>query len=266
MILIMSIIIIIALWLTTAIFLLIHFLLRNLDSTVDYMMVFMLVSGLSMFIHADMNSNSYFHPLGVLMLVSSLILDGTVSNWSEVTMNKYNLGQDDFQMKLFCCSFILMTLAAYQNNEIEEGFQFFFQTHGTYGETQMPNQEFYSWSIQGKTLALCLFSTLGIFGGSCACAITKRFGALAMSITTTTRKAATIFLSFALFPDNPCTLEHILGVFTFVVGLFLKVGAKNEKVMRLLTSHCTSVQSRTLSKDSFKKSSLDLPSLAYYKV
>lgn len=199
-------------------------------NSIDYTMVFMLVCGLSMFVHADMNSNAVFHPLGVAMLTTSLGLDGTVSNWSEVTMNKYKLGQDEFQFKLFFFSFIIMTLAAYQNNELEAGFQFFFQTHGTLMEVQMPNIQHYSWSINAKILALFMFSTLGIFGGSCAAAITKRFGALAMSITTTTRKAATIFISFALFP-NACTSEHILGVLIFVFGLLLKAGLCNEQMI-----------------------------------
>ena len=199
-------------------------------SSVDYTMVLMLVCGLSMFVHADMSSNAVFHPLGVMMLVTSLALDGGVSNWSEVTMNRYRLGQDEFQMKLYFFSFIIMSMAAYQTNELQAGIQFFFQTHGTYHETQSPLQQYYSWSIEDKTIALFMFSTLGIFGGSCACAITKRFGALAMSVTTTTRKAATIFLSFALFP-NTCTIEHIFGVVIFVFGLLLKGGLCNEQTI-----------------------------------
>ncbi len=209
---------------------------------VDYTMVLMLVCGLSMFVHADMNSNAVFHPLGVLMLVTSLGLDGTVSNWSEVTMNKYEMGQDEFQFKLFFFSFIVMTLAAYHNNELQTGFQFFFHTHGTFNEVQTSNQDFYSWSIRDKRLVLFMFSTLGIFGGSCACAITKRFGALAMSITTTTRKAATIFLSFALFP-NACTPEHITGVLIFVFGLLLKGGLCNQE---RISSMRASIKSRSL--------------------
>jgi hypothetical protein len=38
----------------------------------DYIMVVMLVTGLAMFLHADMTTNAVFHPIGVLMLVSEM--------------------------------------------------------------------------------------------------------------------------------------------------------------------------------------------------
>merc|ERR1711862_589566 len=58
----------------------------------------------------------------------------------------------------------------------------------------------------------------GFLGSSCSAAITKSFGALTISITSTARKATTIFLSFALFP-NECTLEHISGIILFITSL-----------------------------------------------
>ena len=156
-----------------------------------------------------------------------MTLDGTVSNWSELIMKKHNMGQDDFQMKLYSFSFMLMLIATFQEGELKSGIDFFFLSDGTYDEyiSNGKGEGQYTWSASDKTIAVFLFSTLGIFGGSCAAAITKRFGALTMSITTTTRKAATIFLSFAMFP-NACSPEHIIGVFVFVSGLFMK-GLKN---------------------------------------
>jgi len=200
----------------------------------DYVMVVLLVFGLSLFLHADMNSNAIFHPLGVLMLVTSLSLDGTVTNWSEVIMNRHNMGQDGFQMKLYIFSFLIMTLASFQADELVSGVQFFFRTPGTMEEFETNVES--SWSIQDKVLTLFFFSTFGIFGGSCACAITKRFGALTMSVTTTTRKAATIFLSFAMFP-NACTTEHITGVLIFVMGLLLKGGVCGGFELSKLTTY-----------------------------
>ncbi len=155
-------------------------------------------------------------------------------------MKKHNLGQDDFQMKLYSFSFLIMLSAAYLMNELWSGIEFFFMSDGTYNEflsdgggsssrtTTSGASEIQlttAWMRNDKIIAVILFSTLGIFGGSCAAAITKRFGALTMSITTTTRKAATIFLSFAMF-NNECTPEHVCGVFIFVSGLLMK-GLKN---------------------------------------
>ena len=62
---------------------------------------------------------------------------------------------------------------------------------------------------------------MGFFGSSCSAAITKNFGALSMSITSTARKATTLFLSFFLF-DNQCTFEHITGIVVFISALTAK--------------------------------------------
>jgi hypothetical protein len=153
-------------------------------------------------------------------------------------MKKHNMGQDDFQMKLYSFSFLIMLTAAYQTDELWSGIKFFFLSDGTYNEflSEGMGESQYTWTRKGKSIAVILFSTLGIFGGSCAAAITKRFGALTMSITTTTRKAATIFLSFAMF-NNECTPEHIMGVSIFVLGLLLK-GARNHIVVPRAFSWC----------------------------
>jgi UAA transporter family len=45
-----------------------------------------------------------------------------------------------------------------------------------------------------------LFSVTGYLGVTCVTAITKGFGALTSAITTTTRKALTMALSFVFFP------------------------------------------------------------------
>ena len=62
---------------------------------------------------------------------------------------------------------------------------------------------------------------MGFFGSSCSAAITKNFGALTMSITSTARKATTLFLSFMFF-DNNCTLEHLAGIVVFISALTAK--------------------------------------------
>jgi hypothetical protein len=101
---------------------------------------------------------------------------------------------------------------------------------GTYDE-QLQNVpvEDRSWSSAGKIAVMILFSTMGFFGSSCAAAITKQFGALAMSITSTARKAMTLFLSFLLF-DNECTVQHVVGIVIFIAALTVKsIRRKNKK-------------------------------------
>ena len=78
-----------------------------------------------------------------------------------------------------------------------------------------------TWSASSKVLIMILFSSMGFFGSSCSAAITKNFGALTMSITSTARKATTLFLSFFLF-NNVCTTEHVAGIALFITALTAK--------------------------------------------
>lgn len=92
---------------------------------------------------------------------------------------------------------------------------------GSYGpEMSLPVEE-RTWSVPAKVGVMVLFSSMGFFGSSCSAAITKNFGALTMSITSTARKATTLFLSFFLF-NNVCTIEHLLGVLIFISALTAK--------------------------------------------
>jgi len=85
-----------------------------------------------------------------------------------------------------------------------------------------------SWSITGKIFILMSFSTMGFFGSSCSAAITKHYGALTMSITSTARKALTLFFSFIYF-GNICTLEHAFGTLLFMISLVAKTITANKK-------------------------------------
>ena len=78
-----------------------------------------------------------------------------------------------------------------------------------------------SYTSHKKLFCTIIFVTMGFLGSSCAGAITKNFGALSMSITSTARKAVTLFLSFLFFP-KVCTFQHIFGMSIFVTALFLK--------------------------------------------
>ena len=151
-------------------------------------------------------------------------------------MNRHSLGPDDFQKRLNFFSFTIMLMAAFKANEVKSGMTFFFFSKGTYSEflrhKSAPEEVIsYSFSCIQKTIILIFFSAFGIFGGSCASAITKRFSALTMSITTTTRKAASLLVSFLVF-GNTCTMEHILGITFFSTGLLAKGMKKTKKVQK----------------------------------
>jgi len=184
----------------------------------DYGIVCLMVAGLALFMHADSTSSAVFQPVGILMLTISLLCDGAVSNMSEAIMNKYNVGQDEFIFRLYSIALFFVCIAASVNGDLRHGLAYL-STPGTLKE--MNEGLAPTWSVHGKILTMVLFSTTGFFSSSCSAAITKSFGALTMSITSTARKATTIFLSFALFP-NECTTEHIFGIVLFIASLVTK--------------------------------------------
>jgi hypothetical protein len=153
---------------------------------------------------------------------------------SEAIMNKYGVGQDEFIFRMYSIALVAISAAAAVNGDLYKGIVFLSQP-GTYNELDLPLDQ-RTWSVPAKITVMALFSTMGFFGSSCSAAITKNFGALTMSITSTARKALTLFLSFAMF-DNECTLEHICGIFLFISSLLFKswkrsrAASQNKKVL-----------------------------------
>ena len=187
----------------------------------DYFVVLCMMAGLVIFMHADATSSAVFQPAGVVMLTVSLMCDGAISNMSESIMRNYGVGQDEFIFRMYSIALVAITAAAAIKGDLQLGLLWMMQP-GTYDELQQEiSAEEVTWSVSGKIGVIVLFSIMGFLGSSCSAAITKHFGALTMSITSTARKAATLFLSFFLF-NNVCTLEHIVGVVIFITALTAK--------------------------------------------
>jgi adenosine 3'-phospho 5'-phosphosulfate transporter B3 len=194
---------------------------RKSYPAVDYLIVLAMVAGLALFMHADANSSAVFHHIGVVMLTISLVCDGAISNMSENIMSNYGVGQDEFIFRMYSIALVAISMAAAYKGDLQEGMAFMSQP-GKYAEIEMhmPLEE-RTWSVPGKIAVMVLFSSMGFFGSSCSACITKNFGALTMSITSTARKATTLFLSFFLF-NNVCTMEHLAGIFVFITALTTK--------------------------------------------
>lgn len=190
----------------------------------DYLSVSLLVFGLGIFLHADSRASVVFHSVGILLLVGSLVCDGILGNASEKLMRQYHVGQDEYLLQLYTIAFVAVTIAAHAKGELVSGLEHLFLKAGTVPEIQS-GVEFQhhdlTWTVRQKVLVLFFFSTTGLLGSSCAGAITKRFGALTMSITSTARKAMTIFVSFVAF-HNTCTFEHVAGMTIFLSALIMK--------------------------------------------
>ena len=134
------------------------------------------------------------------------------------------MGQDEFIFAMYFLASGLMFMAAFMSGELLTGANFLLNSE-TMRRTlnpdgaQTPDEKVYRSGT--KIACLTLFVIFGYLGSSCAGAITKHFGALSMSITSTARKAVTLFLSFALFP-KACSFLHLVGMTTFVGALALK--------------------------------------------
>lgn len=205
-------------------------------SITDYTIVLCMVVGLAIFMHADATSSAVFQPAGVIMLTVSLMCDGAITNMSESIMNKYNVGQDEFIFRMYSIALIAIVAAAAAKGDLIEGMAWIMEP-GTYEEQQnnVPLDQ-RLWSSSGKITVIVLFSSMGFFGSSCAAAITKQFGALSMSITSVSRKATTLFLSFLLF-DNECTYQHVVGIIIFISALTAKsVRRRNKRRKQSLAS------------------------------
>jgi hypothetical protein len=150
---------------------------------------------------------------------------------SESIFNQFGVGQDEFIFRLYSISLIAISVAATLKGDLRDGLVWMMQP-GTYAEQQsnVPLDE-RVWTVMGKMFVMVLFSAMGFFGSSCSAAITKNFGALTMSITSTARKATTLFLSFLLF-DNECTLEHISGIIIFIAALTTKSLRRSKQMLR----------------------------------
>eukprot|EP00553_Chaetoceros_curvisetus_P004745 CAMPEP_0204622278 /NCGR_PEP_ID=MMETSP0717-20131115/7927_1 /ASSEMBLY_ACC=CAM_ASM_000666 /TAXON_ID=230516 /ORGANISM="Chaetoceros curvisetus" /LENGTH=314 /DNA_ID=CAMNT_0051636935 /DNA_START=39 /DNA_END=980 /DNA_ORIENTATION=- len=227
----------------------------------DFVAVAMLIFGLSAFIYADIRSASVlFRPVGVAMLMLSLVADGAFVNFAELFMKKYNLSQDEFLLTIDSLSCVAMLGVAFGMGELVNGFTLFFlrdgsirdiittssegdivNDHGDHADIIMSSSSSstssFMWTVTNKSIILILFTFTGLLGTSSANAMVKYFGALNMSIVTTSRKAFTLFLSFLAFDSNHCTSDHFVGMVVFLSGLVVKStnGAGNQILNLSLT-------------------------------
>ena len=148
------------------------------------------------------------------------------NNYSELIMKKHHISHDQYQASIYTVAFIIIFICTTIKGELKPGLEHIFLYNGTVSEIKQ-NQELQEsqtmYTRNVKLVVVVLFTLMGLLGSSCASAITKRFGALRMSVTSTTRKAFTLFISLAA-PGfhNKCTPEHIIGMIIFVSALFVK--------------------------------------------
>lgn len=137
-----------------------------------------------------------------------------------------------FIFRVYSISLVAVTIVGALRGDLDQG-MLWMSEPGTYKEflDNVPMAE-RTWSVPGKIVVLSLFSSTGFFALSICSAITKNFGALTMSVTSTARKATTLFLSFFLFKDNVFTAGHLVGIVVFVTSLLGKAVLRRDNDRR----------------------------------
>ncbi len=169
----------------------------------DYLVVALLSLGLICFMRADVKVSPAFHPLGIFFICLALAVDAAIVNLQEFTLRKYDASHDELIFYSYGLGSGFLLLYCLPSRELWDGIAFLREAG--------PN----------ATACLALFCACGYFGVTCVAALTKKFGALVSTMTTTARKALTLFLSFFLFP-KPATAMHVVGGLLFVLGLTMK--------------------------------------------
>lgn len=169
----------------------------------DYASVLLIVAGLILFMEGDMKSSPTFSYYGVSLISVALLVDAAILNVQEFVLNKYKAHQDELILYSYLSGTVVQFIICYMWGELGEGINFVRHTSSN------------------TFTVVALYSVCGFLGVSCVAAVTKRFGELISSITTTARKATNLFLSFFLYPKDLSTL-HISGIIVFCIGLLLK--------------------------------------------
>eukprot|EP00903_Cladosiphon_okamuranus_P008576 g8227.t1 len=180
----------------------------------DCSIVCLIVVGLATFMNAETRSSAESETpcslLGVACISLALVIDAANINIQEDVMNRYESCQDELIMFSYLCGTVYVASFCVVSGELLPGVMF----------------------LHGKGLsaigAVMLYCGSGFLGGSCAVALTKRFGALHSAITTTARKAVTLMLSFAYF-QKAFTPQHLVGASVFMVGLMAKIFGKKSQ-------------------------------------
>ncbi|CAM9647254.1 unnamed protein product [Ectocarpus sp. 13 AM-2016] len=180
----------------------------------DCLVVCFIVTGLATFMNAETRSSAESDTpcslLGILYISLALVIDAANINMQEEVMNEYASCQDELIMFSYLCGTLYVASYCVFSGELVSGCMFLHEK----GPRAL--------------VAVMLYCGAGFLGGSCAVALTKRFGALHSAITTTARKAVTLMLSFAYF-QKAFTPQHLVGATVFMIGLMTKIFGKQSK-------------------------------------
>mmetsp|Transcript_18604 Transcript_18604/g.22063 ORF Transcript_18604/g.22063 Transcript_18604/m.22063 type:complete len:412 (+) Transcript_18604:95-1330(+) len=213
-------------------------------SKMEWIAMFLLVSGLIIFMQADMHTSPDMNPMGVILIVLSLLLDAGILNIQEYCFSTFGCDEDELVMASYSGGSIALLLLCIGTGELKSAITFI--------KSPMVGSAGYALT------SLIALSTCGFCGVVCVTALTRRFGALIAALTTTVRKALTLVISFTLFP-NPVEIGHIFGGIIFIIGILIKAmipkSSKSSSSSSSIPDHGILLTSSSRSSHSSKSSS-----------
>ena len=197
-----------------------RFILGRTYTTLHYVAVLLISTGLALFIIADTQVQPMFSMLGLVLMCGSLIADALIGNYQEHLFKSFpriSILENMMWTKIFGCVASLMVCVVL----------------GSVG----PVFRWVVWAPHERNVAIRMlgFGIVGVIGENFIMALVKQFGAVATVTTTTVRKGFSLMLSFVMFP-KPFNIGYLLGALIMLGGVLMNVALKNEKFVKLCIS------------------------------
>lgn len=190
------------------------FLLGKRYNVKEYVGVVFLAIGLIIFTLGDIRLLPAFNPIGVLLVLFSLVMNSFEGNMQEKGLAHYKSPENEMVVYGYAFGALQILPWLLWNGELVNGLAFC-REH-TY--------------VMVQIIAHCI---LGYFGILFVLGLVKISSALTTVIVTSCRKALTVVFSFILFA-KPFSIFYLIGFMTFFGGVAMNVYTKNSEEIRTL--------------------------------
>jgi len=184
----------------------------------DYIIVVLLMLGLFVFISGK-GTSPESTTIGLIYVTFSMLGSAAVPMVHEHVIQSYNVSVDDLTYHSFLGSTLVSLALSLLTHEFKQGILFLWASGSVH-----------TWFV------FIAFTSFGFIGAVFSITLTAHYGALLNGITNTFRKAMTLALSFALFPErNELTNQKIVGACIFFSGLIVQLLSQTKYMQSLLS-------------------------------
>jgi adenosine 3'-phospho 5'-phosphosulfate transporter B3 len=181
---------------------------------VDYLGAALIVAGLVAFNLADVSVRPEFPLRGTAAMLAALCFDAMIGNYQERWMREYGMSTTEMVNRCYSWGFLLAASISAATGDLSAAVA---DVHPAY--------------TARLHLLMLLFAVLGYFGVDFVLALIRHFGAVVAVTVTSCRKAATIIVSFLIFP-KPFVAGYAWGGALALAGIMLNVARKNPEALR----------------------------------